>query len=362
MDSDPKSPTPTPQPLLPNQPDNNALTVAPHSPWEAFLTGKKAPADRFLTKMGTGAITVPDSTTRVRFAETIANKPARIARLIELLRASTASSDTIRRIVDGLAAASITRLSGVSFPEPLDSDIFRDVIACWVSSISKKPLKSVEMNTLFLLLHFGRHRQLLEHDTAVSLVASAVTRSVTPRANKAQPTGGKRAKSKPKRTQPAKPDPTPLEVILTAGRSGPVLSSLVAFHRALKKDTDRLKAQIQAQSEDIARLRTEATRLQDTIFVLQGDLANLQKEKAASDGKVADIERQFIELRDGYQHKLDELRGRMRGVLQGQLARWLETALDAARSDPPWAQAIQERLEDALKLIEKEIQWLQPSA
>ena len=89
---------------------------------------------------------------------------------------------------------------------------------------------------------------------------------------------------------------------------------------------------------------------------------SLKEEKTAAENKVTELEKQIVELRDGYQHKLDDLRGRIRGMLQGQLTRWLQTALDASRSDPPWTQAIQERLEDALRLIEKEIQWLQPSA
>ncbi len=67
-------------------------------------------------------------------------------------------------------------------------------------------------------------------------------------------------------------------------------------------------------------------------------------------------------MRASYQHKLDDVRGHIRGTLQGQLTRWLETSLDASRASPPRTEVIEERLEEALKLIEKELQWLQPSA
>jgi len=68
------------------------------------------------------------------------------------------------------------------------------------------------------------------------------------------------------------------------------------------------------------------------------------------------LKKEIVEIQDGFQHKLNDLRGRVRGLLQGQLTRLLQTALDASRSEPPWTKAIQERLEDALKLIDKEIQ------
>ena len=37
------------------------------------------------------------------------------------------------------------------------------------------------------------------------------------------------------------------------------------------------------------------------------------------------------------------------------------TAMDAAHSDPPFTKAIDERLQDALRLIEGELKWLQRS-
>ena len=67
------------------------------------------------------------------------------------------------------------------------------------------------------------------------------------------------------------------------------------------------------------------------------------------------MDRQLIDLRDGHRYKMDELRGRIRGMLQGQLTRHIQTALDASRLDPPYTAAIQERLEDALRLIKKEL-------
>ena len=77
--------------------------------------------------------------------------------------------------------------------------------------------------------------------------------------------------------------------------------------------------------------------------------------KSSSELEIEKLKKEIVEIQDSYQYKLNDLRGRVRGLLQGQLTRFLQTALDASRSEPPWTKAIQERLEDALKLIGKEI-------
>jgi hypothetical protein len=41
------------------------------------------------------------------------------------------------------------------------------------------------------------------------------------------------------------------------------------------------------------------------------------------------------------------------GLLNGRLSRLIQTALDASRLEPPWTSAVQEKLEDALRLIKE---------
>jgi hypothetical protein len=317
------------------------------SPWEDYLIGKKVPADRFLAKMRKSVVTAPDDATRHRFAEALAAKPDRIGRLIVLLQASAADGVTIRRIVVELAEAGIKRLGIVSFPEHLDANTFYHAVSSWLAGIRKKPLRPADVNMLFLLLHFGWHRQLLDDDTAFSLIASADAKPVT---------------SRPQHAQPATLAHTALEVLLAGVHTAPLLSSALAYHKVYRSAMDKLHTQVQSHVAELGRLSAECTSLNATITGLRHDIATLQEEKANAESRIMELNQHIIDVRDGYQHKLDELRGRMRGTLQGQLTRWLQTALDASRSNPPWTQAIQERLEDALKLIEKEAQWLPPSA
>lgn len=348
MEPEPKQPKPLPSTPPQSAVVNVASTLSPAQvcPWENFLTGKKVSPEKFLATMAKGAITLPDDTTRLRFVEALLAKPERMTRFIPLLQASTASGDTLRRIIADFAEAAIRRLQLIALPEPLNATAFGQSVSSWLAGMPTKPLAPADLNLLFLLLHFGSLRQVLDHDTAFGLVASAVSKS-----------------GKPSRKHASKPEPqTPLDVLLAASPVRPVLATLIAHAKTTDKGTTELKHLIEQQIKEIAGLTAEVARLDSTITELRNELAALKEQKDAADQKIHELENQIVELHDGYRHKLDALRGRIRGVLQGELTRWIETALDAARSDPPFTKAIEERLDDALKLITKEIKWLQPSA
>ncbi len=348
MEPEPKASTPPPStpPSASDTAAPPALPPVPVCPWENFLTGKKVAPEKLLATMAKGAITLPDDATRQRFVEALLAKPERMARFIPLLQASTATGETLRKIIADFAEAAIRRLQLIAFPEPLDTSAFGQSVTAWLAGIPKKPLAPPDLNLLLLMLHFGSLRQVLDPDTAFALVASAISKT---------------GKASRKHTRKAEPH-TPLEVLLAASPASPVLATLIAHARITEQQTAALTRQIEQQTKEIADLATEAARLGATITELRSELATLTEQKGAADLKIKDLERQIVEIHDGYRHKLDAQRGRIRGVLQGELTRWIETALDAARSDPPFTKAIEERLEDALKLITKETQWLQPSA
>lgn len=339
----------------------------PVSPWVSFLTGRNVSADRFLRdvedgvvsvlneatgkaeKKKTHVITIPDETTRTHLLDVLMAKPERIGRLVLLLQACRSSRDTVRRIVAELAEAAIKRLGVIPFSETrdLDATAFRHAVSSWLAGVRKKPLKPAELNVLFLLLHFGWYRKLLDEDTAFHLVTSAVSNSSKPRPTKANL---------------AKSAAAPIEALLAASPSGPVLSSLVAHHKASKMALEEVNAQLQSQAVELGRLNAECARLNGSVEAMHAEIAMLEEQKGCAETKIVELEKQVMDIHDGYQHKLNDLRGHVRGMLQGSLRRWLQTAFDASYSNPPWTKAIQERLEDALKLIEKEVQWLQPSA
>jgi hypothetical protein len=348
MEPEPKQPKPLPSTPLQSPVVNlvPARSPAQVCPWENFLIGKKVSPEKFLTTMAKGAITLPDDATRKRFVEALLAKPEHMTRFISLLQASTASGDTLRRIITEFAEAAIRRLQLIALPEPLDATAFGQSVSSWLAGIPRKPLAPPDLNLLFLLLHFGSLRQVLDHDTAFGLVASAVSKS------------GKPSRKDARKTEPQ----TPLDVLLAASPARPVLATLIAHAKTTDKETVEVKHRVEQQVEEITGLAAEVVRLEATITGLRTEITVLKEQKDAADQKIHELERQIVEIHDGYRHKLDDLRGKIRGILQGELTRWIETALDAARSDPPFTKAIEERLEDALKLITKELKWLQPSA
>jgi len=83
---------------------------------------------------------------------------------------------------------------------------------------------------------------------------------------------------------------------------------------------------------------------------------DLEKEKLKEE--IEKLKKEIVEIQGSYQYKLDNLRDRTRGLLQEELTRFIETALDALLYAPPQfaKKIIQERLEDSLKLIKKAVE------
>lgn len=145
----------------------------------------------------------------------------------------------------------------------------------------------------------------------------------------------------------------------------------------IAKQTD-LKAalSVRAVYEDIVSdLRGEVERLRGSREVLErrlveaetvsderrGRIGHLQETVAALKGDVERLEQDLVSQKTSSLYELQTVRARMMGVLRGELTRWLATAQDAATADPPHGRVVIERLEQALRKIEEEVQWLDSS-
>lgn len=337
-----------PLPTAPSSPSSSSTSEtslnSPIDPWLEYLIGKKINAARYLAKIAKGQIPLADQQSRDRFADTLIAEPARLGRFIALQQASTTRGDSVRRIVSEFAETFILRHGIIQLPVPVDSIAFHHSVMAWLEQIPQRPLKPADMNYLFVVIHFGCQKGLLDFHASLDLLTDAVRKPVKVRA---------------KDKQSVKPNATPLNVLLTASLATPVLAALVAQAEAYEIQTKEGERQLRSQESEIVQLKATCAEFETTIDGLRRDV-DLQKELCvAGDKKVAGLERDIVDLGDGWQHKLEEARGRIRGVLQGQLKRWLQTALDAARSNPPFIKAVEERLEDALRAIDGELQWLQ---
>jgi hypothetical protein len=87
---------------------------------------------------------------------------------------------------------------------------------------------------------------------------------------------------------------------------------------------------------------------------MEDELIRLRAENAALRAKNAELESEIVAISDSYNNELYEVRGRLRGVLSGNIKRWIVNALECGNASPPRITPLKERLEECLKLIEKE--------
>ncbi|RIK30034.1 MAG: hypothetical protein DCC55_37585 [Chloroflexi bacterium] len=335
-----------------------------YAPWVDYLTEPRADPKIFLRDMlhgveslrdektgkrrkhKTGKVRTPDDAERVAFVDALISQPSRVDRQLALVMEASASGESMLKIVMDLTEAWIRRLDTITIPEPLDTEGYTKAVASWLAGIRESPLKAVHLKTLLLLLHFGRYRELVDRDRAVELIALAIRQQ--PKSS----SGSSRVRDAP---------PTPLDLLLVAAPELPILSMYVSFVTAQKAAVGSLVTQVQAQEQQIERLVADSTKLRHTIEDLRTENLGLRQKLADAAETVAQMREETLNTRITYEHRMAEQRGRIAGMFQNQMKRWLEESLHAIRSNPPRIAVIEERLEEALALTDKELQWLRPS-
>ncbi len=331
------------------------------SPWVAYLTDTKQPAASFLKKMVEGVVVLNGSTgkktkqttprplpidneVRSQFAEVLAAKPERIDRLVFMLQASISAGDAIRGMVVDLAYCGVKRLIVVTLPDSPKAGGFGAAISTWITSVPDRPSRTETFQILLVALHIGWYHKCLDDDEALGLIVSAFSK----------PEGRQTV------TPAVRPELMLLDVLLAAPASKTTLSRQTLYFQQLKAKADKANATIHAQREHIERLRMDNAELRATVDRMREESVAMEERYATAMDEIAGLGRETVRVRASYQHKLDDTKGRISGVLEGQVARWLQTSLEAVRMTPPRAEVIEERLENTLALIEKELQWLRP--
>lgn len=97
--------------------------------------------------------------------------------------------------------------------------------------------------------------------------------------------------------------------------------------------------------------------LQETKEALDEEAQLLNEERKISD----QLRRDVMTAGSIYKHKLDETRGRYKGLLEGDLGRHLKTIQTCVEMDPPRAKVAIERVETLLGILNRELKWLNDS-
>lgn len=311
--------------------------------WDEYLTGKKVAAAPFLARMAKGGIPVPTPDTLAGFAEAVRARPERVLRLAALVQAAAGHNESVRGVVLQLAEAG---LSGVGL-WPVEENAVERAAWSWLRRAKKRPLPAAELGALYLLLQVATQHRMVDEGAVQELLEEALARP---------------AKSRARQTAGAPAAPSAVLPLLAVDPTAAVLAPVLRVHRAMAEDADALRAELRARTAEAEALVAARTELRAAAEQARVNIEALRAEKAAAEARITELQAQLVDVHDGYRHKLREVRGRVRGVLGGELTRWLRTGLAASRAMPPRIPVVEERLEDALTLIEKEMEWLQPSA
>jgi hypothetical protein len=314
--------------------------------WEEFLLGRKSKAARFVEKLRRGPKPVLDSGARVRLAaETISQKDG-IERLLDLVQASVDTLPSIRETALDLATAGIEAAGIVLPPLPSSQYAYAQQVLAWLETTGG-PLKAQQLRMFMLLLHVGVVRYSLDRDTAFDLLRRALA-----------PKAGKRRE---RRDLASRSEPLPEDVLILADPVPTSLITLLQYEASIASERKRLERRVEGQAAEVSELHGRTGEFDAALQQSREEIRRLQKENEQATAEIERLKKEVEDVHGDYKFKLYDLRGHVRGALGGQLTQWLRTALDASCASPPRAGVIQERLEDALAMIEKEMRWLQPS-
>jgi hypothetical protein len=129
-------------------------------------------------------------------------------------------------------------------------------------------------------------------------------------------------------------------------------------HDMLIEDLRAGQDSLRATGDDLRQVVDEGVRKQEEQQDRIEELLKLEMDLRA---RIAGLEQDLVSHRNSSKYSLQTTKARLLGMLSGELTRWLQTAQDAATADQPSVRVVIERLEQALRLIEGEIQWLQSS-
>jgi chromosome segregation ATPase len=153
----------------------------------------------------------------------------------------------------------------------------------------------------------------------------------------------------------------PTEVLVRSLGSRIDARALLDLAEAARANAEEAAAR-QAVAEELkAQMEAKAIDLTRELEAHQQEIDRLGEAKRELEHRLADLDALNADIRTTFQHRLDETRGRLRGVLGGELSRWLESAYQASTLEPPRTEVIRERLETALGAIRRELEWLQTS-
>jgi len=289
--------------------------------WTDFFRSKKIPAERFFKNIVAGTKKdLKDVPKDVSFKEELVtvyfSRSNNIDRLLDLLQNVHSFGKQFRGFLTDLCESVLKRDNSISFPSRMDPGIFQEFLFSWIGSLGKRKIKIADFRKLLLFLHFGSLKALIDHTTAREAINTAL------------------AKGK-KKSGVSCEKLSELELMLCCPPQQEFFSCLLAYSESLLLSEDK-SSRIEKKNQKVSNAgKPKESNLNELVESLRKE----NKEKTE----------ELVQIKEAYQFQLEELKGKIRGMMQDEIARWLSMAYSAANAEPPRINVVRERIEDTLK-------------
>ncbi|MFA5027156.1 MAG: hypothetical protein WC713_04725 [Candidatus Methylomirabilota bacterium] len=310
--------------------------------WGLFFRPKAPNASAFLKSLRSQGYRVLSEAEAQGLADQVAAEKSGFPRLLTLLQALGTQQDAVLEFATGLAELSLKRYGLLRSVEGEDDREAIDIAREWLQKASKGRLSPVQRDALlvFVLLRW-RTGRLGDHQ-----VLEILNLLVSRRRGEKRPAAG------------AEPPPRPSEALLRIVTGKGNLKGILGLAAAWRYQTKQIDSARRIAENSRDEAVTGRERIQEEADRLQQEVDQLRTVGSGLERRVQELEEHANDLRTHFQHRLDEMRGRLQGALDGEISRWLETAYEASVAEPPRAKVIQERLEMTLANIRRQVTWL----
>ncbi len=210
----------------------------------------------------------------------------------------------------------------------------------------RRPISQEDLRILLCIVHVGCNRATIDSQSAWKLMADASTQ--------------RRVESEETECVPVRPLSL-LSIVLSAAVPESLLPTIASFALDEHESRERFVDQIENLERRIDTLVAANGQLRASVETSESHAQAQADTISEMKRELESLESRAIEHRASYLHRLENIRGHASGTLEDRITSWLQTCLEALRSDPPRIEYVNERIEESLRLIEKEIAWLQRS-
>jgi len=300
--------------------------------FEDYFIGKPPTPRTKLLKAFDGAATTSISEERLnQLANAIARKPGSLTKLVTLIQEDGTTNPNLHNLLLTLSEAVIRTYGSVSLPQSANASTFAVELREWLHRRSKKPMTKQFSNELILLVLVGLHKGWVSSDEAADIMLST-TKDV---------------------------GMSPLQIthsLLQLWSTDPSQQILFAQLATLRASADALQENIEALEVRIARLAAARNEYRLKVEELTSDIRDYEaREKEASE-RIDQLQHEARESRASYLHELRTSKEQTRGMLSDPILRWITTSLTAIRTSPPRIHVAEERLQDAVDMIKRELE------